>query len=327
MISDNTTLRRGCTYLVTGNILVEDGVTLRIQPGVSLFFDYGTYLRIDGSLVAEGNEDELILFSGSTWAGIRITESSGTTSSLIHVKIEHAVGGQAGFALDARGAQPVLSNLIFYRNSYPLWLGGSDSGATERAKLSDSVFIENGGFSVISWEATFEDNLFLNNGDGLRVCAGDNIIQRNTFENTRGTVIALNNCAESGPILIEHNTFTGNRTAIRATESWFHSFDPVIVQYNQIVDNENGVTLYWTLGSCKSTFKFNNIYGNFAPHAFSLGKDAEGLGCAVDATNNWWGTTNETDIQEIIYDYYDDFELLKATYKPFALEPIDGAGN
>jgi hypothetical protein len=42
----------------------------------------------------------------------------------------------------------------------------------------------------------------------------------------------------------------------------------------------------------------------------------------VNATYNCWGTTNETLISELIYDYYDDINLGRVFYKPFLRPPI-----
>jgi len=42
----------------------------------------------------------------------------------------------------------------------------------------------------------------------------------------------------------------------------------------------------------------------------------------VNATTNWWGTTNETLIEERIYDYYDDYLLGRVIYKPYLTEPF-----
>ncbi|MBN1971538.1 MAG: hypothetical protein JXR48_04130 [Candidatus Delongbacteria bacterium] len=41
----------------------------------------------------------------------------------------------------------------------------------------------------------------------------------------------------------------------------------------------------------------------------------------IDATNNWWGTTDETVIQNRIYDYNDDFNLGVVNYLPYLTEP------
>ncbi len=44
----------------------------------------------------------------------------------------------------------------------------------------------------------------------------------------------------------------------------------------------------------------------------------------VNATNNWWGTTNTDSIDARIYDYYDDSTQGEVLYTPFLTAPING---
>ena len=41
----------------------------------------------------------------------------------------------------------------------------------------------------------------------------------------------------------------------------------------------------------------------------------------IDATNNWWGTTDTQAINLTIYDYNYNFDLGKVTFTPFLTEP------
>ncbi|MHA2226220.1 MAG: hypothetical protein ACXAC8_13510, partial [Candidatus Hodarchaeales archaeon] len=42
----------------------------------------------------------------------------------------------------------------------------------------------------------------------------------------------------------------------------------------------------------------------------------------IDASHNWWGSTNATWVGEKIYDYYDDFNKPKIIYEPFLVNPF-----
>ncbi len=54
-------------YVVTGNTLVIPGATLTIDPGVTVRFESGYSLQIDGELIARGNDGQMITFtSGPT---------------------------------------------------------------------------------------------------------------------------------------------------------------------------------------------------------------------------------------------------------------------
>jgi len=53
-------------YVVTGNILVMEGVTLTIQPGVEVRFDASKALQVNGTLVARGTVTDSIRFTSNT---------------------------------------------------------------------------------------------------------------------------------------------------------------------------------------------------------------------------------------------------------------------
>jgi len=50
---------------VTGNVVVSSGVTLTIEPGVTVKFDSGKALQIRGELVAQGTSVSPITFISS----------------------------------------------------------------------------------------------------------------------------------------------------------------------------------------------------------------------------------------------------------------------
>ena len=50
-------------YFIEANILVPEDVTLTIDPGVTVKFKSNTYLKIEGFLIASGNESEKIVFT------------------------------------------------------------------------------------------------------------------------------------------------------------------------------------------------------------------------------------------------------------------------
>jgi len=67
-------------YRVTGELTVPPGTSLTILPGTTVFFNPNAKMNIKGSLVAEGNEYELIRFTrtpeaGGTWDGIQFVNT------------------------------------------------------------------------------------------------------------------------------------------------------------------------------------------------------------------------------------------------------------
>jgi len=86
-----------------------------------------------------------------------------------------------------------------------------------------------------------------------------------------------------------------------------------IIMYNTLTLNNYGIFLFL---HPYPTISKNNIYGNYI-YDIKLYNDVPN----VDASNNWWGTTNITLIDEHIYDFYDDFTLGKVNYIPILSVP------
>ena len=66
VISSNTTWSLiNSPYIVTGNILVNEGVTLTIEPGVVVKFDSEKVMQIRGELIAQGTSESKITFTSN----------------------------------------------------------------------------------------------------------------------------------------------------------------------------------------------------------------------------------------------------------------------
>jgi hypothetical protein len=91
------------------------------------------------------------------------------------------------------------------------------------------------------------------------------------------------------------------------------------VRYNNITHNGKGVIVYAMDGLRLSD---NNISENES-HNISF---MEGQVLDVDARRNWWGTTDEEKIKELIWDKDEDETLGKLDFSSFARSPIEGAG-
>ena len=62
----------------------------------------------------------------------------------------------------------------------------------------------------------------------------------------------------------------------------------------------------------------SNIHGNTSYDITMNGSDD------VDASLNWWGTTDANLIESKVYDYYDDYNLGKVNYVPMRTSPNTG---
>ena len=117
----------GSPYQLTCDVTVPAGLTLTIDPGVTVVANQSTDLSVYGALWAEGTPAQPIVFEGdlaypSRWGGIYFDDTANDAGSrLAHVTLRH--GGRTSAALDhvllldAR-ANPSLEALTFEDNRY-----------------------------------------------------------------------------------------------------------------------------------------------------------------------------------------------------------------
>jgi hypothetical protein len=117
-ITEDTVLQRGCQYTVQDDgVYISQDATLSIEPGVEIEVDAGNEFIVsaDGTISAQGTEDEPIEFYGSTeqrghWHGIEIN-SDDPDNELSHVNVANAGGGFAAiFMHRVDAAQATIRN-------------------------------------------------------------------------------------------------------------------------------------------------------------------------------------------------------------------------
>jgi len=160
----------GSPYLIEGEILVPDGYTLMIQPGVEANFQGHYKLTVEGILLAIGTEEDSILFTAENqsdgWGGIRLTNTIYQSSSLKYCIFEH--GRASGPNMDSYGgaifcgsaSQATIKNCRISNNSADNCGGGiySDNASptidkcliiSNQAPFGEGIWCH-GGLAIIS---------------------------------------------------------------------------------------------------------------------------------------------------------------------------------
>ena len=217
-LAANTTLdaARG-PWVVTGDVVVPAGVSLTIEPGVTVYFAAGAGIDIAGRLVAEGTATKRIVLTrerGATgaWDGLQFNSSPqdnrlafidmsfgdgrghtiGANSS--RLSIDHATwSGTQETVIEVQNPALRVTNSIFPSVSEGETLHGSAPGGTQFLILEGNTFgINTSGDDVVdigpAQGATppvqLRRNVFLGGGDdGIDLDGIDALLEENVFMN------------------------------------------------------------------------------------------------------------------------------------------------
>jgi parallel beta-helix repeat protein len=237
VISANTTwTKANSPYNVTGNLLVNSGVTLTIDPGVEVRFEEAKYLKIEGTINAVGSQTDSIIFTSNlssktrgSWDKIWL---KGTTS-VYTSNYEYTSGSifqfcrfsyaKEGLRLDDATIQ--VKNSTFINNTYGI----------NFKKTTNSLLFQ---------------NLFSFNVDGTTTSAG-------TEDNGVGSFTFCN---------IIENTFVNNQYSGFSFGGYRNNSNNHLIKKNLVKNNGGiGFNFSWgdvTTGFSNNTIEQNIIYNN-----------------------------------------------------------------
>lgn len=296
VIDQDTVWTSDSVYLLEGNTMVQQGITLTIKPGTTVVVEPGVYLEVRGSLQAAGDADNRIIFMCGGSAPC-ITFYRCSSSVLEHCKVEHG-----SILFDSTPSEPLV------RLSH-CELSGSGSYYAIR------VYSTN-----LNWRTNvrIEDNTIMNYENGIYIynfSSAGLTIDSNVIANNDGHgVFTTWPTGEAGYTLTNNLIFNNGGYGIYLD---FAEFDPPrpLIERNTVTGNGGGVSLRDQRQEYPPIFAHNNVFDN-------AGSDFEVRGSnGIDVTDNWWGTGDSEAIDDLIHDFYDDFNLGIATYAPFLTMP------
>ncbi len=312
--NDTTWTQSGSPYKLIGAVCVLDGATLTIQPGVSVDFS-NYYLRVNGTLQAQGTADNKIHMKGSM----------NTQNYLLQIQFMDCVSWN-----NQTGKGCILQNIVF--DGPAITVQGSGVPV-----IADSVFFNQVGVivSATSSEVIVSGNEFrdvCNQGlsIGKSSSATNNLFNKTTTMAT--AIVAHGNAYAASNVILGFyagitSDSTGtieNNVVTNCTNHGISSSNVnAKVTHNFVKNNDIGIT-------CRSIVESNTIVGNnigLVAHEATtiiinnnILDNTENLVVTgsdnIDAANNWWGTTDKQEISRTIKDYYDDFDLGTVTIEP-----------
>jgi hypothetical protein len=305
----------GSPYLVQGDIAIQDGNTLTIEPGVKVEFQGNYCLDVQGRLLAEGTVADTILFTAAdTVAGynaITFVDTPLTNDSSIfsYCRFEH--GNRHGTpwpfngcgALGTRGFGKIrVDHCYFYHNQALDYLVSGYPAGGAIGMIGASMVILNSTFDSNTAAYGGAVEIYLNSNPVIRNC-----VFTNNLGIEFGGAISINDACSPA---ITDCRFIGNTTnsyggaiSITPTIIFTTPSSPVIernVFYNNLAGADGGALEIWSPAS--PLIKNNSILNNHAVRGGGIDLYNEATPAIVNSI--LWGNTADTGDQVYIWSEY-----------------------
>jgi parallel beta-helix repeat protein len=351
--SDVTWTTANSPYTLTGSVLVNNGVTLTIQPDVTINLG-NYYILVNGTLVAKGTINSPIRFNGGsiTFSGFSVGWNEQTGSGCL---VENAFFSSTSISSDSSvkiskssldagisggGSTIISESFIEGEVSGGLVSGNTITGEVSGVTVSNNIITGRVSGNVVSkntitggvvarGNCIISENTITGGiegtGNGILVASeyvisgGYPKIEANLITNTDIGInigVLIRDWFSANIPQIQRNLITKNSVGIKFTISEQNPYgdrEPTTIQDNTISQNDIGIEIEGSFEHC--TIQNNNIQDNSDYNLY-----LEGTSNNVDVTYNWWGTNNEQAISQSIYDFEDDFNLGTVDFVPFLTE-------
>ncbi len=335
IISEDRRLYKSCSpYALTGNLRINEGVTLTIDPGVTLQMNNNAYILVQGTLVAEGTSSDSITFN-PFGRGIHFDDSAedynktnSTGNRIKYAVIKNPTSGNFDAIINAS------SRHITTTKEYNSSTGSNNqvSILVSNSYLKDVATNFNGwgGYNVPE-ETIIEKNIF--EGGLFEANNEPNVlVSKNIFKNVRFNTLSAH---------FEYNVIDSNCNIERIYPQSYGSGTAYDFNNNHIYARiqkfQNGTYLRFFNNTYDITsgdnitgyvqyFTGNNILGG---SGYKYKRDinlifypsVDDNNLDVNAENNYWGTASLSEVEDKIYDQGDDFNLGKVDVDPILTTP------
>jgi hypothetical protein len=249
-------------------------------------------------------------------------------------------GGGGGGILVWGGSTPIIidNNNIFGNHA----TGGGGVYTTSSCIIKNNIIMSNTSFGpsftfgggVFARYSTVEGNIIANNwtdeyGGGI-VTSFDTTVTKNVIANNTSNMSGAGIYAQFETTLTYNhvigNTITNYGSNAYGAGIYLYSIRDKSISNNTVIDNR--VPTYTDVGGIYVTFtsypvypqltlNYNNICNNMG---FQLYNNFEQGSPYLNAENNWWGTPIESEIQNMIFDWFDDSSKGIVDFNPWVTD-------
>ncbi len=317
--SDTTWTQAGSPYILTGNVLVPSGVTLTIQAGAILNLNT-YYIEVNGTLNATGTISNLINIYGGSTAGdlgnpfVALNPSGITFYGSGDIEYASVNSQISIYSSDVEVAYTYGANILVLDGS-PLITNNSQCGisVTWNSPTISNNYIT-GGLDVIDGAPIISNNNITGSisADGEFMQINDNIIYGSILCGLTHTVLIEGN-------LVVNTNIDGAGIYLSGTEPEQIPQGTITIENNTFADSYYGVDVSFYGYQLVNTFYLNLAFNNFENiTGYNLYWYSK---INLNATLNYWGTTNEQVINQSIYDSENDFNLGTVSFVPYLSYP------
>lgn len=295
----------GSPYNVTDIIVIVDSVTLTIEPGVTILFNSGTSLKLEGKLVAIGTQESRIIFTSNSttalmgdWHGIKVVGTSNPLGEGDQLTMKYVDGLYAStfVNLDLAYHGPyVFENCYFAHNTAVNLDGGMPYTSFQDCTFESNIT----GLDYFQFGGKVSHSNFIGNVNGAMNVP---VVDTCYFYNNSG--IALSAYGITTGCKIDNNHI--------GVSSLFNSVNNSFTN-NVVTNNDTGIEIQ-TYFNGFITFIGNTICNNVDYNVKLLtANDA-------DLSQNCWCTTDEIAIGNSIFDGNEDVAYGFVTISPLGVD-------
>ncbi len=323
--TDTTWTKAGSPYITSGLVEIATGVTLTVEPGVTIIVD--TWIDIYGDIILKGTSTDSIYLKskpGVWWGGLRfhnyrdtimldycrIDETRQTlwffnTGGCI-VHINHTTLGNCLLTVPhGNFVSTVIVENTSFLNTDPYYGTGITISGIPLVVLEHNI-VEGAIMFYDVKTARIHHNFVSQASYGIRCDVEEIDIAYNVITNTTDRALDLIRCKidpDKGGCRFNIIADNKGRGLNINSASGF-------ITQNTIYNNGVGITHSFYPGTdSPMVFKDNCIYDNQVDFKNVSGAD-------YHIAPNWWGTVDSATIDSNIFDYIDDFKLGRVNFTP-----------
>jgi parallel beta-helix repeat protein len=323
-------------YTLTGQVTVDENATLTVEPGVVVNLD-GSSLQINGTLTAVGAGNGSVTFNAGTIIfapsslGWNVQNANGSTIQNASVnRVDIVISNTSpkidscnitgyilinGCSIDDPNlpiAKPAISNCNLTASGHvfaienaglPTITNNTIKGQVSSSGDCSSVIANN---TIVGGVDVYGDyvvgNVLMGGETGIKTF--NSVVEKNLImDNTHGILLRIN-----GNATIQNNTIVNNVYGISIP-----GYSAACVEKGGLANSYFNIQVH-----------HNNILANSGFNVY-LYKDIDYPLDDVDASDNYWGITDQQAINQTLHDHKNDIHLGTVTFIPFLTSPSAGA--